>query len=903
MHGTHAIRPRRRLFTPALVLGVLAAIAPAATGQTRPSHEPPAGAPPTVLHLSSYHPEWPQPEWQAVTVVVHEFMHAHPGVVVEQAEPLQFDQGALGADSGLLLSIAGDTAPDVMQLWFHQLHTFADRDYIIPLDEFLGDDRNGNGRLDDDEIIWPDWRYVPANVRAAARVRGRLYALPYSDDAVVLLYRKDLFREVGLDPEHPPQTWDEFLNAARKLTRNAGVDTAGQPIRARRGFLLASTGSRWLPWLWSEGGDAMRQGRRDPRTGEVYWFPKEAVECVAPDGTDVTDQPPEWRATFADEAGEAAVRFYRRLRWQRFIKDADGEPIEITNEDVGRGAVTVAGREIRFDPQRDVYIGAIRRAETIGRDRDIDLFARGEIAMMVAPIGAYLTEMPITPEQLGFFPFPAGPGPNGRRVVWRQPKWLALSRQLAGDSLRTRRGLAWDLLQRVAGRRTRVLFARLCAEDGGARLLPPDLLEDAGLAAYRDAMPAHFRAAFELLSLGRTEPFVGHWQAVQDVLIGQQVLSSLITDETYDAVSGLRRAETRANQQLFGGRDPQVQQRYRAIARGVAVAAVVLLIVMGVIVGRTIRQQAAAHRALVGRVSHHRRWIAALLLAPALLSILVWAYYPLARGSVMAFQDYRLTGGSHWIGLDNFIDVLAPDSKIYLYFWNTIRFAAWTLALTFFTPIGLALLLSEIPLGKYLFRTVYFLPQVSSGLVILFLWKMFYEPTETGWLNQLVHAGRSLFGMMTGEPIDWLQDRRFAMLAVVLPAMWAGMGIGSLIYLAALKSIPEELYEAAEIDGCGIRRKLWYVTLPSLKPLILINFVGAFIGTFQGMGNILVMTGGGPQESTTVLGLAVWMNAFVYLDFGLATAMAWVLGILLIGFTLWQLRILRRVEFRRAEAA
>jgi multiple sugar transport system permease protein len=341
------------------------------------------------------------------------------------------------------------------------------------------------------------------------------------------------------------------------------------------------------------------------------------------------------------------------------------------------------------------------------------------------------------------------------------------------------------------------------------------------------------------------------------------------------------------------------------VARWVFGGLVAMLIVMGGLVGRAVRQQVAAstipacQRQDRGR---RRLWVAAVLLAPAVLSILVWSYYPLIRGSVMAFQEYSLVGRSRWLGLDNFIDVLAPDSRFYLYFRNTVRFAAWTLGLTFLTPIGLAILLSEIPLGKYFYRTIYFLPQVASGLVVMFLWKLFYQPTEDGWLNRLIAAADELLGRPHGQPIDWLGDADFAMVAIVLPTLWAGMGIGSLIYLAALKSVPDDLYEAAEIDGCGMRRKFWHVTVPAIKPLILINFIGAFVGTFQGMSNILVMTGGGPQESTTVLGLAVWSNAFVYLDFGLATAMAWVLGLMLIGFTLWQLRILKRMEFRRASA-
>jgi len=136
------------------------------------------------------------------------------------------------------------------------------------------------------------------------------------------------------------------------------------------------------------------------------------------------------------------------------------------------------------------------------------------------------------------------------------------------------------------------------------------------------------------------------------------------------------------------------------------------------------------------------------------------------------------------------------------------------------------------------------------------------------------------------------------MLWLVLPVVWAGAGPGCLIYLAALKSIPDQQYEAADLDGAGVWKKFWYVTAPNLHALIIINFVGAVIAGFKESGNIFVMTGGGPEDRSTVIGLDIWFRAFLYLDFGVASAMGWIMGALLIGFTLHQLRILDRLQFR-----
>ena len=138
------------------------------------------------------------------------------------------------------------------------------------------------------------------------------------------------------------------------------------------------------------------------------------------------------------------------------------------------------------------------------------------------------------------------------------------------------------------------------------------------------------------------------------------------------------------------------------------------------------------------------------------------------------------------------------------------------------------------------------------------------------------------------------------MYCVILPTVWAGMGPGCLIYLAALKTIPEEIYEAADIDGAGFLGKVWHITVPSIKVLILINFIGAVVNAFRVSGYILAMTGGGPEGATEVLALKIFFDAFVYLRFGVATATAWILGAMLIGFTVFQLRRLSRVEFRTA---
>ena len=272
----------------------------------------------------------------------------------------------------------------------------------------------------------------------------------------------------------------------------------------------------------------------------------------------------------------------------------------------------------------------------------------------------------------------------------------------------------------------------------------------------------------------------------------------------------------------------------------------------------------------------------------------------------------------------------------------------------------LAILLQEAPFGKMVFRTIYYLPAVISGLVVILLWKSFYEGSEAGLLNSLLMkvpaiaylaigavllsaalafarrlwyhhlrpaallaaaaggvlgwtcyrlaspmlevTGLSLWARLfttMPEPLRWLGDPDTAMLSCVLPMIWAGVGPGSLIYLAALKGIADDFYEAADIDGASFIDKVLFIIFPILRPLLIINFVGAFISSwFHAEANILAMTGG--AANTEVAGLHIFYRAFIFLQFGPATAMAWILAFMLIGFTVYQLRILSRIEFKAA---
>jgi ABC-type sugar transport system permease subunit len=387
------------------------------------------------------------------------------------------------------------------------------------------------------------------------------------------------------------------------------------------------------------------------------------------------------------------------------------------------------------------------------------------------------------------------------------------------------------------------------------------------------------------------EPFMGKWLQFRD-FYQREVIDLVLrpSGKDFDYKTALKDLERDANTGIMFERPPEVLNQYRPKARLIAGFIALFLAFFTVLI---IRDQMRRVESKAGVYQGILPW---LMLAPAVASIALWGYYPLARGLVMAFQDYKVVGHSPFVGLNNFISI-ALDPNFYHYLFTTFRFVLWNLGLAFFTPIILAFLLTEVPRFKIFFRTLFFLPQMTSGLVVTLMWKEMYAGTAQGTINRLLAP---ILGIWDLKPVDWLGNPNTVMACVIIPSVWAAAGISSLIYLAALKSVPDELYEAASLDGSGFLSRIIHITLPTIAPLVLINFVGAFIGTFQSMGQIFLLTFGGPGKETMVMGMAIWQEAYVNMRFSLATSYAWILGSILIGFTYLQLRILRRVDFRQA---
>ncbi|MCG5218893.1 carbohydrate ABC transporter permease [Streptosporangium sp. KLBMP 9127] len=275
---------------------------------------------------------------------------------------------------------------------------------------------------------------------------------------------------------------------------------------------------------------------------------------------------------------------------------------------------------------------------------------------------------------------------------------------------------------------------------------------------------------------------------------------------------------------------------------------------------------------------------AALFLIPTVLVFGLFSWWPIIRSVVLGFQQTNLVDAATFAGLDNFRTLLA-DPLLGTAVRNTLLFTGLALLIGFPLPIFLAVLMSELRRGSGLMRVLVYLPVVVPPVVAVLMWKWFYDP-DSGLFNQLL-------GLVGLGPYPWLQSTGMAMPSLVLEATWAGAGGAVLIYLAALSSVPTELYEAAELDGASVWRRLWHVTLPQLRSILLIMLLLQVINTFQVFTEPFVLTDGGPEDSTVTVLLLIYRYAFVNGDYGTAAALSVSLAVVLAVLSAVYLRLTR----------
>ncbi len=809
---------------------------------------------------------------QSVRAILAKFRERYPHVRVTPDTGINI----IGRrrDVTTLMQIAGDVAPDVLYINFRSSHTQIANRFLYPLDKYVeaaaGVDIPDGHLLDTETYLErlregpnyereigdrvPDrlWKVIRRRspfgkdspwVRAfggtPAEEHYHIFAWPVGPVTTVMFYDRELFAEHGL-PDRPPEDWDELLEFARAIHN---------PRRNQYGFRMPPAAAAYtsMNFVYSMGGRLVDR-----------------------------DEDGEWRLVFNSPEAVEAYLFTARMLAEPFT-NAYG---------TFEGCVTEIDAAAGFPVRFGMFTASL----------DEQFFSRD-------------------PELYGFGPVPRGP--TGIRGNEFNSRMLGIYAGLEGPENTAKRDAAWAYIHFRDSAEARRERARVFVENGMGRFIRPSVLRDAGFHSYADRVPPAWEETLrESLESGVPEPYGKNCQMVYRYIeaalsqVGADpVVRQALREGEYDTARDqiqiiMDAAVARGNEKMLD----RIPEDVMAFRKTVSVIVAVLILGVFMAVFRYVFKAFTEHvEPGAGKWLFSRLKWAYILLGPALISLAVWNYYPLLRGTVMAFQDYNVRGYSEMVGMENFARVLF-DAEFWYAMWVTLKYSILFVLFGFWTPIALAFMLSELPRGSVFFRVVYYLPAMLTGVVGMFLWRGFFG--AYGAVSQVINGMRSLLSLLPFfdlEPlyVNWLNHPRYALPAILAPVIWGGIGPGCLIYLAALKTIPEEIYEAADIDGAGFLSKALHIAVPNIKALIMINFIGVLIAQMQGNAAfVLAMTGGGPfvpYGATEVIGLHIFFQAFGYLRFGIATAMAWILGALLIGFTVLRLKRLANMEFRTAQ--
>lgn len=265
---------------------------------------------------------------------------------------------------------------------------------------------------------------------------------------------------------------------------------------------------------------------------------------------------------------------------------------------------------------------------------------------------------------------------------------------------------------------------------------------------------------------------------------------------------------------------------------------------------------------------------------------MTFSVYPIFKALQMSFFEWSLFGHSHFIGGQNYIRALT-DSNFIFAMRNTIYYGLVTVPGQMIIAMIVAVLLDRKLLGRLIYRALYFLPVITSWVVVSFIFKYLFN--QQGLLNYILH---DLMHIIPGN-ISWLTNSGTALFSIMVVGIWKGIGWTMVIYLGGLANIPRELYEAAKVDGANGWQQFWRITLPLLRPTITFVLIMLVIGSFNVFISVYIMTGGGPLGQTEVALTYMYRYAFDYLELGYGAAIAYILAIIIFVVSIIQYKFLR----------
>lgn len=903
------------------------------TGQTRLS-----GAEVTDILLWT-----PVEATDAVRVAVEEFERRNPQYNVLLGTASVRD--ATSDPTRFLLGVAGGSPPDLIHFDRFAVVEWASRGTFADLTPFIEADRGRPDGIDPANFYRPPWQ--------EGSYEGKVYAIPITVDTRALYYSRDILIRAGFvygkaDPEviagkakvgdaKPPTTWEQLC---RKVIHADGRVTPDGRVKLETWSKLATVNDD------REAGDPIDVSDRGVRPGDVIAlvsgdevFRGRIAEVLAPDSVRVDmqrEQPANLkRVPERFTAGACQVKVF----------DRDSYAVRLTYYNPGTGQLRTAGfiplfanswlfmftclngaellsaddRTCTMDNRAgiealqfmtDCYdaLGGIKVAQAFTANLlsgPLDSFLTGKIAMRIDSdeylklISAYGPNMS--------FGVAGAPIPEAmERAGHSHTGWMG-GWSYAIPSTAKHKQAAWELMRWLCSVEANQIMTRFEASLAHAqgqvyfpyshpdkrimRWLSREYVETSP-DITQDMRAAHGRFV-ELLPDSRHRPVtpVGQLLWSEHNRAMQAALRHVRTPE--EALGTSRRRTQAALDDYFNPpTGPTVP--WRTLVVGYILAVIGLFACF-------IAYREYKSRGLGGP---DRGWLEGYIcVSPWLIGFIVFGAGPIVFSLVISFCRYDVLNPAVWIGADNYTHILGfhTDGSIGRltpndpHFWRSLWNTAYMIVcvpLMIIVGLAMAMLLNTRVKGMALFRTIFYLPAIVPAVAAFLLWLWVFDPVQ-GLLN------RALMAVGVDDPPHWLNDPAWAKPALIIMGLWAAGG-GMIIWLAGLKEIPESLYEAARIDGANRVQQFTQITLPLLSPYIFFNFLMGMIGVFQTFESAYVMTDGGPADATLFYAYKLFNESFRYLNMGVASAMAWVLFIVVLGITLLQMWLSKKwVHYER----
>ena len=812
---------------------------------------------------------------------VDAFEQANPGVKVETSPA-----GGGQNPQKMLTAVVGGAAPDVINQDRFTVSSWAARDAFLTLDDFLKS-QTGPHAIQQSSFFDACWNETVYN--------NKTYAIPNGTDDRALFYSSSELRRVDLidslgNPQ-PPKSWRELGQWSLRLAVTDVAITAGlldekgglispatwrdvevfnllvaMPDSEARALILDDPRNLVLPVEWSsEMVNAHRFTITDRRQGIV-------------DDDGIAHPPEAWRYLrigFIPIYGNVWLHMYA---WQNHGRFMSGDGRTCTLDDP---AIVEA---LTWMTQFYDMFGGRPRIEGFSssfQGEFLNPFLTGQLAMVVSTNGFLGTIARYKPQtEFGVMPTPLPPG--GKPTTWSGGFSYAIPRNARHPKL------AWRFIQFMTSIEAASLSTRTQLNYNRSRGRPYVMGIPANRKIGRTLAEIFIDANPDLpqrLKQGYHDcAAMMEYSDFRDVTPASQVLwdeiGRAINMATYHKLTpetALKLGTATIQAEL----DRLINSSAGGLVDWTSVALTCVALIILAIAAMWIFKRKRFH---LGRVQRRDLAAGVGFISPWIFGFVLLMAGPFVVSIVMSFAEYNVLSPAKWIGVEHYVELFTNDPIFWKSLWNTV-FMMIGVPVGMAAGLAIAMLLNANIKGMSFYRTVYYLPAIVPAVASSILWIWVLHPSS-GMLNILLDN----FGI--GQPL-WLQSEDWSKPAIVVMGLW-GAGSSMIIWLAGLKGIPDHLYEAAQIDGAGHWSQFVHVTLPMLSPYIFFNLIMGVIGTLQVFTQAFIMTAGGPVDSTLFYVYYLFNNAFQYLRMGYASAMAWILFVIILLLTMVQLKLAPR---------